>query len=236
VIANTNDGRELGNLFKNVSNRELNDNLVAYFPFNGNANDESIFKQKTYMQNVILCEDRYGRKNQAFDFNGKNSCISTDKKNFLNNTESITISLWINPRRAKNWESWICKDRPKWASKWRMGFGENKNNEWGFTMCKLNGGNNYWTNYWLTNSEILFNKWTHVAFSADQDKHIMTVYINGKKVGVLSNLRSFEKSEGSVRIGYQTDDNVYFDGKIDDIRIYNRVLSNEEVRELYEMD
>ncbi len=236
VITNSNNGKLLSNLFKNVSNSKLDDYLIAYFPFNGNANDESVFKQKTYMHNVVLCEDRYGRKNRACDFNGKNSYIDTDKKNVLNYTESITISCWVFPRRAKNWESWICKDGPKWASEWRMGFGENKNTEWGFTVCNLIAGRNNWADYWITNSEIQLNKWTHVAVSADQDKNIVSVYMNGNKVGVLRDLRKFEKSESSVRIGFQTDDNVYFDGKIDDIRIYKHVLSDEEVREVFEMD
>jgi hypothetical protein len=235
-MTNSNDGRSLINLFKNSANNKLDNNLIAYFPFNGNANDESEYKQKTYTHNVVLCEDRFGHKNRAFDFNGKNSYITTDKKNVVNYAKSITISCWIYPRRAKNWESWICKDGNKWSSEWRMGFGENKNTESGLTTCNLISERNNWANYWITNSEIQLNKWTHMTVSADQGKNIVTVYMNGKKVGVLRNLRHFEKSESPVRIGYQTDDNAYFNGKIDDIRIYNRVLSDKEVLEVYNMD
>jgi len=236
AVTSSNNERLLNNLFTNGAHNKLDDYLVAYFPFNGNANDESMFKQKTYTHNVILCEDRFGQNNRAFDFNGKNGFISTDKENVLNDAESITINCWIYPRKTKNWESWICKVGPKWASEWRMGFGENKNYECGFTMCNLISGRNMWTDYWITDAEIPLNKWTHMAVSADQDKNIVTVYMNGKKVGALKNLRRFEKSKSPVLIGFQTDDNVYFDGKIDDIRIYNRVLSDEEVREVYEMN
>lgn len=236
VMTNSKDERLLNDLFKSVAHGGLNDNPVVYFPFNGNANDESVFRQRTFTHNVLLCEDRYGHKNRAFDFNGNNSYISTGKKNVLNDAESITITCWVNPRRAKKWESWICKVGPKWVSEWRMGFGENKNYEWGFTMCNLISGRNMWADYWITNAELPLNKWTHMAVSADQVKHVVTVYLNGKKVGVLDNLRRFEKSESPVLIGYQSDDNVYFDGKIDDVRIYNRVLSDDEVREVFDMD
>ena len=236
VMTNSNDGKLLSSFIKNVTNSKLDDNLVAYFPFNGNAFDESKFKQKMFIHNVVLCEDRFGKKNKALDFNGKDSYISTNEGSELNNAESITISSWVYPRRARNWESWICKDGPKWGSEWRVGFGEDKNTEWGLTTCKLISDRNYWENYWITNSEVPLNKWTHVTVSADRDKKIVTVYMNGKKVGALKNLKPFEKSNGSVRIGYQTDDNVYFDGKIDDIRIYNRALSEMEVRELYDME
>jgi hypothetical protein len=62
------------------------------------------------------------------------------------------------------------------------------------------------------------------------------MYANGKKIGVLKDLRRFEKSESPFRIGFQTDDNAYFDGKIDDVRIYNRVLSDKEVNEVFELE
>jgi beta-lactamase regulating signal transducer with metallopeptidase domain len=230
------DGRLMGNLFKNFTNNELDEHLLAYFPFNGNANDESIFKQKTYSHNVTLCEDRFGRKNRAYDFNGINSYIKTDKKNVLNDVESFTISCWLYPRRAKNWESWICKDGIKWASEWRMGFGEDQNNEWGLTTCKLNLGRNYWANYWITNTKLMFDKWIHVAMSVDRKRNIVTVYMNGKKTGVIKDMQKYDRAEGSVQIGFQTDDNVYYDGKIDDIRIYNYVLSDAAVSQIYELD
>ncbi|MFZ0455234.1 MAG: M56 family metallopeptidase [Ignavibacteriaceae bacterium] len=236
VVMNSSNERFMNNLFKNIAHSRLEEYLAVYLPFNGNAKDESIFKQKTFTHNVSLCPDRSDHKNSAFDFNGKNSYIKTDKKNALNNGESITVSCWIYPRQAKNWESWICKRGTNWASEWRMGFGENKNSEWGFTTCNFISKLNMWTDYWITDVEIPLNKWTHVAVSADQEKSIVTVYMNGKKTGILRNLRNFEKSESPLLIGYQTDDNVYFDGKIDDIRIYNCVLSDEEVRAVYEIE
>jgi beta-lactamase regulating signal transducer with metallopeptidase domain len=236
VMTNSNDGKLLSSFFKNVTNSKHDDNLVAYFPFNGNASDESMYKQKTYTHNVVLCEDRFGRKKRALDFNGKDSYISTNEKNEINSAESITICSWVYPRRAKNWESWICKDGPKWGSEWRVGFGEDKNTEWGLTTCKLISGRNFWDNYWITNSELPINKWTHVAVSVDQNKNIVTVYMNGKKVGILKNLKGFEKYESSVLIGFQRDDNAYFDGKIDDVRIYNCTLSDNEVRNIYKME
>ena len=236
VMVNSNDGILSGNILKSITNNRIDNHLAMYLPFNGNANDESIYKQKTYTHNAALCEDRFGQKNRAFDFNGKDSYISSNKINEINNAESITICSWVYPRRAKNWESWICKDGPKWGSEWRVGFGEDKNTEWGLTTCKLISERNYWENYWITNSEVPLNKWTHVAVSADQNKNIVTVYMNGNKVGVLKNLKGFEKHESSVFIGFQKDDNAYFYGKIDDIRIYNRVLSDEEVRAVYDIE
>ena len=236
VMVNSNDGILPGNIFKSITNDRIDNHLAMYLPFNGNANDKSIYKQKTYIHNAALCEDRFGHKNRAFDFNGINSYIMSDEKNVLNESNSITISCWIYPRRTNYWESWICKIGRTWTSVWRMGFGVRKNTEWGLTTCKLISGSNYWENYWTNNTDVPLYKWTHVAVSADQNKKIVSVYMNGEKTGVLKNLKDFEKHESSVLIGFQKDDNVYFDGKIDDVKIYDRVLSDAEIHEVYDLE
>ena len=54
--------------FSSLANADLNDGLVAYYPFNGNANDES-------GNGATLTEDRFGNKGSAYSFNGKDDCI-----------------------------------------------------------------------------------------------------------------------------------------------------------------
>jgi hypothetical protein len=62
------------------------------------------------------------------------------------------------------------------------------------------------------------------------------IYIDGKKIVQFDNLKSFEKSDAPLYIGYQQDDNVYFNGKIDEVRIYNRVISDQEVNAVYKLN
>jgi hypothetical protein len=231
-----------GYLWAEVQNRQQSDriiqtlthNLIAYYPFNGNAKDESGFYQDGVIKNAILTEDRAGRADQAFDFNGKNSYIIIPKTNTLNTSGSITISCWIYPRQCRNYESWVSKvNEHECTSSWRTGFGENNNNEWGLTECHLINKQCIWTDYWITNSAIPLNTWTHIVAVADQSSRRVSLYINGKRTIQLDNLKPFEESEAPLFIGFQKDDNVFFDGKIDEVRIYNEVLGDQEVFALY---
>ena len=53
-----------------------NNGLVAYYPFNGNANDESGNKNNGIVKGATLTTDRFGRKASAYSFNGTTSLIS----------------------------------------------------------------------------------------------------------------------------------------------------------------
>ena len=232
ILKNTQKLKTNENLIKNLSN-----NLIAFYPFNGNANDESGFYQNGIVHNASLSADRKNISNKAFDFDGKNSYIIIPKPTSLNTTGSISVSCWIYPRSCNKYESWISKaNSVAWTSQWRAGFGENNNYEWGFTESRLDNKQSIWNDYWTTNNLIPLNKWTHVAVTADQATGFVFMYINGNKIVQFDNLKSFEKSDAPLYIGYQKDDNVYFNGKIDEVRIYNRVLNDQEVDAVYKLN
>ena len=50
---------------------DLKDGLVAYYPFNGNANDESGNGNNGTVNGATLTTDRFGNTNKAYSFNGK---------------------------------------------------------------------------------------------------------------------------------------------------------------------
>ena len=217
--------------------RNMTHNLIAYYPLNGNADDESGFHQDGVMYNAVPADDRTGRPGRSVDFNGKNSSIVVPKTSALNTSGSITICCWIYPRSCKWYQSWVSKvNMNKKTSQWRTGFGEDKNNEWGLTECTWDGKQNIWKDYWVAHKAIPFDTWTCVAAVADQAAGKVFLYINGKRVVQMENLKPFEELSSSLFIGYQADDNAFFDGKIDDVRIYNRVPDNREVFALYNMN
>lgn len=217
--------------------RNISKNLIAFYPFNGNANDESGYNQNGLVYNAVLTKDRAGNEDKAFDFNGKDSYIKIPNTTALNTHGSITISCWIFPRKSVKYESWISKSSSNhWASQWRVGFGEDVNHEWGLSECHLVNKQNIWTDYWITKSAIMLKEWTHVTIVADQAAGYVYLYVNGRKVVQFDNLKSFDESNTPLLIGFQKDDTVYFDGKIDDIRIYNRSLTDQEVNAIYNID
>jgi len=215
----------------------LSHNLIAYYPFNGNANDESGFQQHGVIRNnAVLTEDRFGRKESAFDFNGKGGHIIAKAEE--DTSKSVSVSCWIYPRCSSKYVSWVSNMKAKgsWTSQWRAGFGEDKNNEWGFTECRWDSARDFWTDYWAMQSVIPLERWTHVTAVADYEKHMVCLYINGMRIVQIENLKPFEKSSTYYLIGYQNDDKVFFNGKIDDVRIYNRALDSREVFALYKIN
>ena len=76
------------------------DGLVAYYPFNGNANDESgNGNHGTVHNGVTLAADRFGNANMAYNFNGADGCVLVDDNDTLDIQNSISITTWIKSDR-----------------------------------------------------------------------------------------------------------------------------------------
>jgi hypothetical protein len=73
--------------------------------------------------------------------------------------------------------------------------------------------------------------WTHLA--ATYDGRILRVYVNGTQVGsITTSGGNLGTSTGALRIGGNTIWGEFFNGTIDDVRIYNRALSAAEINNL----
>jgi hypothetical protein len=85
-------------IFQNVIGTEggcqPSDGLVAYYPFNGNANDESGNRIDGIVNGAVLTNDRFGNPNKAYSFNGASS-IDFNSSSTLNQlTDKLTVCLW----------------------------------------------------------------------------------------------------------------------------------------------
>lgn len=73
----------------------IKEGLIAYYPFDGNAKDESGNNHNGLVQGATLCADRYGRKNKAYEFNGINDFIDIGNSLLNQNSSFFTIGLWF---------------------------------------------------------------------------------------------------------------------------------------------
>src|SRR3990170_4735591 len=69
--------------------------LVAFYPFNGNANDESGNGNNGVVNGATLTTDRLGKADSAYSFDGVNDYIG--QKETLSVVNTFAISVWINP-------------------------------------------------------------------------------------------------------------------------------------------
>ncbi len=216
----------------------ISSHLVAYYPLDGNANDESGYDQHGIIRGAVACPDRNGRPDHALSFDGKKSIVVISSTKAVDSCVSFTISCWICPRRCGKYESWIGKPSGKGTKKsvWRMGFGEAQTAEWGLTEWRPNGGMGIWNDYWVEKGELPLNRWSHVTAVADQKMHVVRLYLNGTQVAAIDGLVPPKNTDGPLAIGFQGDDFLYFDGNVDDVRIYNTPLDDQEVAALFAMN
>lgn len=75
----------------------LTSGLVAYYPFNGTANDASGNNNNPVFNNATITADRLGNINSAYHFNGIYQYMRIPNKPSLNLKNQITLSVWVKP-------------------------------------------------------------------------------------------------------------------------------------------
>src|SRR5450759_2959986 len=75
----------------------LTNGLIAYYPFNGNANDESGYGNDAVVTGATLTENRFGEANRAYHFNGSGDRISALVAQLPLGNAARTLVTWIKP-------------------------------------------------------------------------------------------------------------------------------------------
>lgn len=209
-------------------------NLIGWWPFNGNANDLSGNSLNGTVNGATLTTDRFGTVNAAYNFT-TNQSITIGGSVALN-TYPITISLWYNcsSLTASQNGNLFSKYLP---ATWN-GFGLMINDE--PTMKAVEPFYLLTTNRKLIGhynepdfhqSNVNFNTWYHLVFTADNTGG--KLYVNGVLVSTdtWTGLPGASTNSYLWKIGGLWD--YWFKGKIDDIGVWNTVLTQQQVTSLY---
>ena len=234
-------------LFFGIANAEINDGLVAYYPFSGNTNDESGNGNNGTVNGATLVPDKFGNANSAYRFNGTNSFIYIGKPVPLSVAarNEITLVAWINPSvypSSDNLGMIIGSQCDQCGTA-----GAAIHLDGRYMHGGIPGGIHFQIgleNYgWSTTSSegttgvaVPLNQWSHVV-ATWKSGNTKKVYINGLLVTNwptvwTGNIKYNSNTE--MDIGKQSDLGRYFNGFIDDARVYNRALSASEVQQLYQ--
>jgi hypothetical protein len=202
--------------------------LIAFYPFNGNADDQSGNGNHGVVSGATLTTDRKGESISAYSFDGLNDGISISGFNL--NPESFTISLWFFARTDgdANSKELLQRSNPLDKNDWCWNLSWHKKNGPSKVYSGIRNNNGLAADSLESASK---NKWNHVIMT--WDGNTKKIYINGllKKNHYLPGSINYNNKSG-LYIGYDSETG-YFNGNIDDIRIYNRVLSLEEMEKLY---
>jgi hypothetical protein len=197
--------------------------LVAWYPFNGNANDESgsaTSNNGTVFQ-ASLTSDRNGNQSSAYDFNGPNQYMSFPNSSSLGleNFDGLTISLWYNANLNSNMRLLHFFDNTYDLSIHHSSLGG---------IHVINYNNNFGDNF-LHVIQAPSNVWTNIIWTIDFNNNKSEVYLNGNLVGQLFPAQIFVSNAMQMAISSTT---WQLDGSIDDVGLWNRTLTVEEISEI----
>ena len=205
--------------------------LVGWWPFNGNANDESGNGNNGTVNGSILIADRNGISNSAYLFDGINDWINIPSGNStsLNITSNYTVTFWFKTTQGTN--------------AGLIGFGDNLNSNNGGYLIAIGNGpvNNPFgkltsmisANWYTGVNQVIDNNW-HFA-SVILNQNTLTFMIDNVIDAVFTNVSPPTSFNGLRAIGARNNGlSGFFNGNIDEIGTWNRALTQQEITNLYQ--
>ena len=210
---------EVAELYNSQAGQFHEPSIVGLWHLNGDATDSSGNGNDGTNDGVDLTATGLWNTN-AGTFDGGTDVITVSDSANTSALSNFTISGWVYPDFS---------DNPNWVSKgivdhmeWRFQLG-NGNRLWGRTN-QAGGG------YLVPENSILQNKWSFLTVTYDGTN--LTGWVNGIEYFSVTEDAPADESNG-IRIGYASGIGTAFEGKMEEIAIWNRQLSQSEVRDLY---
>lgn len=212
------------------SSKTQSGNLVAFYPFNGDANDKSGHGHNGTVNNVRLVSDRFGQSNSAYSFDGTTSSIVVPNDTGLNFQNSISVNFWMKVSAFYPTREQYPISHGNWQSRWKFSITPITNTlRW--TVKNTNRGVEDLDSETHLVLDSLYNV-TGVYSGSDFE-----IYLNGQLDAFTSFSGLINDTTCALTIGQDLpgDNNYSFKGVLDDIRIYDYALSVEQIAGLYDI-
>jgi glucose/arabinose dehydrogenase len=165
-----------------------------------------------------------GRFGNALSFDGVNDWVTAADSPLLDLTTGMTLEAWVFPTAHGNgtWRNVIMKERPGGEA-----YNLYSNVDLNVPQVWIDPNANTWLDARGT-SQLPLNAWTHLA--ATFNGSTLILYVNGVQVGSRAVSGAILTSTGALRIGGNSVWGEFFQGRIDEIRVYNRALTPSEIQ------
>ena len=211
----------------------FSDGLVAFYPFNGNANDESGNGNNGIINGAVLGTDRFGRLSKSYSFSAYPQSIDTSAATgFAVGTSDFSVSLWMSPSGLSNdHQIVLCNG----------GVNQFQLDLWPTTTgttapIDFITGGHYGPSADVHTADVSWvpNRWYNLQVV--RSHNTVTLYRDSLMIGQNQTANGNDAPLGSrnLRFGLGVPPQLHqFHGQLDDVRIYNRALSDQEVKDLY---
>lgn len=225
-------------LFAQVPSYVPTNGLVAYWPFNGNANDESGNGNNGTVNGATLSADRFGNNSNSYQFIANTDMISI--ANTTINPQDFAISGWCKLNSPFVYTTFNILEVANIDYTTLGGFGlrmDQNDNIYGQGKYKVYAyaGLNGLTGTLSSNSLDLnlTSNWNHFVVTKQNGE--ITLYMNNQIVSSIPFTGQIDYTNAWLQIGNRQNinNNPLSSRNIDDIGIWNRALSQQEITNLY---
>jgi len=218
----------------------LSSGLLAYYPFNGNFNDESgNGNTATAMNGAFLTTDFLGRTNKCAGFDGVNDFLLVPGSSKLN-SDSFTVSFQVMVNNSNRRNATISRINYQTGHSLTFAIHESQptDNKWDYFLAP--GTDDCSKDYpydptlaMYSKGPILAGRWYNIT--ATFGNGVQRIYVDGvlesTKTQTFANAKKCANADLLIG-GWWSADVVSIDGKIDEVRLYNRVLTDCEIGKL----
>jgi len=218
--------------------------IIAYYPFTGSAADSSGNGYNGTVFNATLTTDRFGNVNSAYAFDGSSSYITVNDAQALRlSGTDFTLNYWVylNQYIDVSGSAILSKNNGAYQNGWNcsiVGTGDQDGAAVGNVFYNVSGGSDPFA---TSTTKIDTAKWYMVTIAYQVSKSQVSIYVNGIFDSTISNIPTpNSNTNAKLHLGNNSYGDIspsalpyFLDGKLDDIRIYNRKLKASEITELY---
>lgn len=205
--------------------------LVAYYPLDGDTRDHSGKDHHGVPFNLSWTNDASKASGRAASFNGEAGISIPEFPE--SETNAYSLVLWIQSRDLAHHGKLVLKDRA-------VGDRDSPGRQWavGWDGGAIKGG--VWTRPEGSTNQyralekpfhVPVGRWIHVVQT--WNGRVLEQWVDGRRVESISAVGALAPGDAPIRIGW--DQYYFFKGAIDEVRLYDRALSDEEVRGMYRL-
>ena len=224
--------------------------LVAWYPFNGNVNDESGNGNNGQITNASLTSDRNNLQNTAFKFDHIGASFGQLSKeiyipyNATLNQEKISVSVWVNPR-SYFWTGNSNDPNSAIIYRFENGYSNPNGQVWGIRynandfgafILAASSTNNQQFSDLRESTPLELGRWANITFTFDGSS--FKLYYNGALVKETTTTLALNRLGNSgISVGVSRQANGFWyqaNADIDDIAIWNRALTAVEILKIYQ--
>lgn len=212
----------------------IENGLVAYYPFNGNANDASGNNNHGTVHGATLTTDRYGNAGKAYSFDGVDDYIEISSLQSMGLGNNFSVSAWIKVNSyLNNQYPHIIVGQNNFISFSVLGTAYTLEDR-GKVSFYFDPRTSTISQHTKSMDKILENIYYHVV--ATRKGEVVKLYINGNFEHSITNTSNMINGSFVSIGGTPVVNSSFLDGTVDDIRFYNRTLSTSEVQALYNQE